>query len=67
MAEHREKLAELRDLIRHIGDNPQAINDTDFRQKLAQVEKLVNQLLEDARNAVGEYGAYRCNVFIVPI
>ncbi|XP_074654199.1 laminin subunit gamma-1-like [Tubulanus polymorphus] len=50
---HRVKLYELRDLIANIGSNPTAVNDTDFKYRLDQVALLVDQLLEDARKAIG--------------
>ena len=40
-------------MLENIGDNPQAINDTDFRRKLNEVADSVDQLLEDAKQASG--------------
>lgn len=53
---HRHKLNELRILIKNIGDNPQAVNDTDFRRRMSAVNDTVNELLRDARNAIGGDG-----------
>ena len=52
--ELRDLLANLTRMIDNIGDDPESIDDADFRSKLRAVNDSVNQLLEDARNAVGE-------------
>jgi hypothetical protein len=49
----REKVNELRLIIDNIGENPQAINDTDFRMKMSAVNASVVELWEDAMNAGG--------------
>ena len=57
--EHRLKLRQLKELIINIGKNPQAINDTDFRLKMAAVSRTVDSLLADARRTGGQWGARR--------
>ena len=51
----RVKINELRVIIENIGENPQAINDTDFRMKMAAVNASVVALWQDARDAIGMY------------
>lgn len=55
----RRKLNELRIIIENIGDNPQAINDTDFRRKLLSVNELVVKLWQDAKKYTGKSSLYR--------
>ena len=50
---HRQKLAELREIVENVGKNPGSINDTDFRRRMSEVNESVNVLLNDAREAVG--------------
>lgn len=50
----RRKLHELRLIIENIGDNPQAINDTDFKRQMNIVNTLVVKLLQDARRFSGK-------------
>ena len=57
--ELRDLLANLTRMIDNIGDDPESIDDADFRSKLRAVNDSVNQLLEDARNAVGESARHR--------
>ena len=52
---HRQKLAELREIVENVGKNPGSINDTDFRRRMNEVNESVNQLLNDARGAVGKH------------
>ena len=51
---HRQKLAELREIVENVGKNPGSINDTDFRRRMSEVKESVNVLLNDAREAVGK-------------
>lgn len=51
----RSKVNELRVIIENIGENPQAINDTDFRMKMAAVNESVVNLWEDAKLAGGQH------------
>ena len=51
---HRQKLAELREIVENVGKNPGSINDTDFRRRMSEVNESVNVLLNDAREAVGK-------------
>ena len=48
----RRQIKELQDIITNIGDNPQAINDTDFRAKMSAVNESVFHLWTDARNKI---------------
>ena len=52
---HRQKLAELREIVENVGKNPGSINDTDFRRRMSEVNESVNVLLNDAREAVGKF------------
>lgn len=52
-------------MISNIGDNPQNIDDLDFRRKLAEVNDSVNALLEDARKAVGKRNFHFTFTFIL--
>ena len=53
--QHREKLGDLRELIENIDSNPGAIDDADFRERMKAVNDSVNELLEDARKAIGMF------------
>ena len=52
---HRRKMVDLRTLIDNIGKNPKAIDDTDFRRRLDEVNDSVMDLLNDARKAIGKF------------
>ena len=52
---HRRKLSELRDIIENVARDPGSINDTDFRRRMSEVNESVNDLLNDARGAVGKH------------
>jgi len=49
----RRSVSELRLIIENIGDNPQAINDTDFRRQLTVVNVTVVRLWDDAKRLSG--------------
>lgn len=49
----RRKLQELADLLLSIEKNPGFENDADFEEKLQEVMKNVDDLLNDAKNAQG--------------
>ena len=51
----RHKINELREIIRNIGDNPQEVDDAEFRDKLAKVNASVNELWNDAVNSGGQF------------
>jgi hypothetical protein len=51
----RRKLSELRLIIENIGDNPQAIDDADFKRQMSTVNTLVVRLLQDARRFSGMF------------
>ena len=51
---HRRKVNELRELIKNVKENPKSVNDTEFRRQLQAVNQTVNDLLSDAKNAVGK-------------
>ncbi|XP_064648977.1 laminin subunit gamma-1-like isoform X2 [Lineus longissimus] len=51
---HRRKLYDMRDLVSNVGKNPGSINDTDFQDRMVAVNESVNNLLNDARKAIGE-------------
>jgi len=50
----RRKLSELRLIIENIGDNPQAINDTDFKRQMNIINNLVVKLWQDAQRFSGK-------------
>jgi len=50
----RSKINELREIIHNIGDNPQKVDDADFRRKLRAVNDSVNDLWRDAMHAGGK-------------
>ena len=49
----RVLLRNLSTIIDNIGDNPRYVDDEAFERRLSEVNDSVNQLLEDARNALG--------------
>ena len=49
----RVLLRNLSTIIDNIGDNPRYVDDEAFERCLSEVNDSVNQLLEDARNALG--------------
>ena len=51
----RSKINELREIIRNIGDNPQEVDDADFRRKLKAVNDSVHDLWREAMHAGGKY------------
>ncbi|CAH1787839.1 unnamed protein product [Owenia fusiformis] len=53
---HRRKINELRILIKNIGKDPSSVDDADFRRRLEEMQIIVDELLQDARNAVGVDG-----------
>ena len=61
----RHKINELREIIRNIGDNPQEVDDADFRDKMIAVNKSVDDLWKDAKTAGGElsYTILRINIW----
>lgn len=50
---HRLKLAELQELLQALRDNPQLLNDEEFVLKLTEVQKKVDELLEEALSSTG--------------
>ncbi|XP_046391414.1 laminin subunit gamma-1 isoform X2 [Ischnura elegans] len=48
--EHRAKLAELKNLLADIENNPTVIEDASFEERLLEVQQLVNSLWEDAKS-----------------
>jgi len=49
----RRSISELRLIIENIGDDPQEINDTDFRRQLTIVNVTVVRLWEDTKRLSG--------------
>lgn len=53
MAEQREKLQELENLIANLGTGEETVTDQAFEDRLKEVERDVMDLLEDAQSSKG--------------
>jgi coxsackievirus/adenovirus receptor len=51
--EHRVKLKELEKVLSDIASNPTVISDQDFEKKLKDVQGIVEQLWNEARQGAG--------------
>lgn len=54
MAEQRERLRELENLIANLGTGEETITDQAFEERLKQAERDVMELLREAQNSKGE-------------
>lgn len=54
MAEQRERLRELENLIANLGTGEETITDQAFEERLKQAERDVTELLREAQNSKGE-------------
>ncbi|GLH05167.1 Netrin-A [Gryllus bimaculatus] len=50
---HREKLKDLRDLLNKISSSPVVLNDEEFDRKIVEVEAIVNELWNNAKEGTG--------------
>ena len=60
----RRSISELRLIIENIGDDPEEIDDADFRRQLTIVNVTVVQLWEDAKRLSGWYTYILLNNFL---
>lgn len=51
--QHRVKLKELEKVLSDIASNPTVISDQDFENKLKEVERIMEQLWNEARHGAG--------------
>lgn len=54
MAEQRERLQELENLIANLGTGEETVTDQAFEERLKQAERDVTELLQEAQNSKGE-------------
>ena len=54
MAEQRERLRELENLIANLGTGEETVTDQAFEERLKQAERDVTELLREAQNSKGE-------------
>lgn len=54
MAEQRERLQELENLIANLGTGEETVTDQAFEERLKQAERDVTELLREAQNSKGE-------------
>jgi len=54
VAEQRERLRELENLIANLGTGEETITDQAFEERLKQAERDVMELLREAQNSKGE-------------
>lgn len=54
MAEQRQRLQELENLIANLGSREEAVTDEAFEEQLRQAEREVMELLHEAQKSKGE-------------
>lgn len=50
---HRNKLNDLQRILKDIANSPTTTDDVDFESRLAEVQRAVNKLHDDAKNGAG--------------